>query len=81
MRGTERGGAYGLREDCACLVIEIIICNHLPPASKSRGCSTQGDYPPNRGNKKIKDALGEKKLSPIAFMGIKGHGSRASVDR
>lgn len=28
----EEGGATGLREDCACLVIEIIICNHLPRA-------------------------------------------------
>lgn len=36
------GGAYGLGEDCACLVIEIIICNHLPPASKSKRCPTQG---------------------------------------
>lgn len=26
----EEGGVNGLREDCACLIIGIIICNHLP---------------------------------------------------
>lgn len=26
----EEGGVKGLREDCACLIIGIIICNHLP---------------------------------------------------
>lgn len=41
MKSMKGGGAYGLSEDCACLVIEIIICNHLPAASQSRGCSAQ----------------------------------------
>lgn len=26
----EEGGVKGLREACACLIIGIIICNHLP---------------------------------------------------
>ena len=31
----EEGGVKGLREDCACLIIEIIICNHLSPKKTS----------------------------------------------
>lgn len=30
----EEGGVKGLRTDCACLIIEIIICNHFPPTTR-----------------------------------------------
>lgn len=32
----EEGGVKGLRNDCsACLIIEIMICNHLPPNTRA----------------------------------------------
>lgn len=32
----EEGGVKGLRKDCsACLIIETIICNHLPPKTRA----------------------------------------------
>lgn len=31
----EEGGVKGLRKDCACLIIEIIITNLLPPKLKA----------------------------------------------
>lgn len=69
----EGGGAYSLREDCACLVIEIIICNHLPPASKSKGCSTPGDNPQTEGTRTFKGALRKKRwpelLVPLLVSG------------
>lgn len=34
MENMKRVGLKGLRTDCACLIIEIIICNHLPPTTR-----------------------------------------------
>lgn len=33
----QEGGFKGLRKDWACLIIRIIIYNHLPPTTRHRG--------------------------------------------
>lgn len=31
----EEGGVKGLRKDCACLIIGLIICNHIAPTARA----------------------------------------------
>lgn len=31
----EEGGVKGLRKDCACLIIGLIICNRVPPTTRA----------------------------------------------
>lgn len=51
----EEGGVKGLRKDCACLIIEIIICNHLPPTTRDN---------PRAEEKQKKEEVKDFKKSP-----------------
>lgn len=57
----EEGGVKGLRKDCACLIIGIIICNHLP----ARAIVLHGEIIPRQ--RKLKNEEARKKKAPKAF--------------